>query len=148
MKVAAIAIMAAKGNEDAAGEQGERPALILHRWQEAPLERARHVDRPAGLDRPVGERKGMDFMARLAVPHDHGVEIEGRARRIDDRGAGHANERNNAAGERRVPDRLAQRALPDLRAAPGVDRGDLVVVVRHDEHARARPGGRQKSGWA
>ena len=43
-----------------------------------------------------------------------------------------------------MPDRLAQRVLPDLRAAPGVDRGDLVVVVRHDEHARARPGGAPK----
>lgn len=55
MIAAAIAGGAAKGNKDPAGEEGKRAALVLHGRIEASAQRRRHIDRPPGLDRPVGE---------------------------------------------------------------------------------------------
>ena len=63
-----------------AAKQGEPAVLVLHRRIEAPAERCLYVDRPAGLDRPVCERKRVDFVPRPVLAHDHRVDIKRRAR--------------------------------------------------------------------
>ena len=137
---AAIAGEAAIGNKDPPAKQGQRAALVLRHRVEASVERGRHVDRPAGLDRPVGERNRVDFVPRMVVAHDHCVEIKGRARFIDDRRAGHAERPDIAAAEpgaAKVRDGLAERPHPDLGAGRLVERVDFVLLGRHDQHACA-----------
>ena len=135
---AAIAGETAEGHKDSAAEQRQRAALVLHHRVEPAAERRRHVDRPAGLDRSVGERKREDFMRRTIVAHDHRVEIKGRARFIDDWRAGHAERPDIAASEPRGQRRrLAELPHPFLRSGLLVERVDFVRLGRHDQFTRA-----------
>ena len=137
---AAIAGEAAIGNKHPPAGEGERAALVLRHRVEAAVERGRHIDRPAGLDRSVGERKRVDLVPRMAVAHDHRVEIKARARLIDDRRAGHAEGPDVAAfepGAGAVVDWVAKLPRPDLGPGLLVERVDLVFLGRHDQDARA-----------
>src|ERR1700722_17240740 len=135
---AAIAGEAAEGNEDLAAEQSERAALVLRRRVEPSAHRRRHVDWPAGLDRSVDKRQRIDFVPRLVVAHDRGVEIKGRARRIDDRRAGHTERPDIPTMERcGKQNGFAERSLPDLCAGLLVEGVDFVLLGRHDQQAGA-----------
>src|SRR3984957_1026118 len=118
----AIAREAAERNEDPAPKQGERAALVLRHRIEASVKGGRHIDRPAGLDRPVGERNRINLVPRLAVAHDRSVEIKSRVRLIDDRRAGYAERPDIAATESGRLHRLAEPPHPFLRSGLFVER--------------------------
>jgi hypothetical protein len=60
---AAIAEVPAEGNEDLALKQRQRAALILY-FIETPADRGCDIDRPAGLDRAIGEGKRENLVTR------------------------------------------------------------------------------------
>src|SRR5204863_1349242 len=128
--LAAIAEMPAERDVERAVENDQCAALVLVARVETltlGLERLRHVDGPARQDRAVLERESENLVTRAGRALRHGVDIERLALRIDHRRARDPERVDIAAPERRSRDRLAERALPDLRAVTGIERVHLVV---------------------
>ena len=121
-----------KGTKTFAPGRHKGAALVLRRRRETPADRGCDIERPAGLDRPVGERKREDLVARPVGARDRGVEIERRALFIDHGPAGDAERRNIS----RTGARSAQRAVPtraSRSARRSARRRENFIVLRCDD---------------
>ena len=98
--ISAISVMTAEGDEEGIIEDRKRCALVLDGWIEIAsrfLQGLGNVDRPAGKDGAILQRKPKHLMVDTARQFDGSVKINRLCRWIDDRRAGNAERINVAA---------------------------------------------------